>query len=73
MCLSVLPLVESLASSLSQNTIIGLVIVLIASVLNALGLNLTKLDHTRQQIIPKRERRKEYLRILWLAGMGTYM
>lgn len=41
--------------------------------LNAFGLNLTKLDHMRQQAIPKRERRKEYLRLLWLAGMGTYI
>lgn len=57
----------------SQNTIIGLIIVLAASLLNAFGLNLTKLDHVRQQAIPKRERKKEYLRVLWLAGMGMYM
>ncbi|ORY27172.1 hypothetical protein BCR39DRAFT_538725 [Naematelia encephala] len=55
------------------NTLLGLVIVLVASCLNALGLNLTKLDHVRQQSIPKRQRRKEYMRILWLAGMGTYI
>ncbi|KAK1924848.1 hypothetical protein DB88DRAFT_534894 [Papiliotrema laurentii] len=55
------------------NTIIGLIIVLIASLLNALGLNLTKLDHVRQQAIPKRERRREIFRVLWLAGMGTYI
>ncbi|WOO84441.1 uncharacterized protein LOC62_06G007959 [Vanrija pseudolonga] len=55
------------------NTLIGLVIVLGASVLNALGLNLTKLDHLQQQGIPKRQRKKEYLRGLWLAGMGIYV
>ncbi|ORX39949.1 hypothetical protein BD324DRAFT_615617 [Kockovaella imperatae] len=55
------------------NTLLGLVIVLIASVLNAFGLNLTKLDHMRQQAIPRRERKKDYLRLLWLAGMGTYI
>lgn len=41
--------------------------------LNALGLNLTKLDHQKQQAIPKRQRAKEYMRPLWLAGMGIYM
>ncbi|WWD15965.1 hypothetical protein CI109_100389 [Kwoniella shandongensis] len=55
------------------NTFIGLIIVLIASLLNALGLNLTKLDHVRQQGIPKRQRKKDWMRILWLAGMGTYI
>nr|XP_018263783.1 uncharacterized protein I303_03656 [Kwoniella dejecticola CBS 10117]OBR85941.1 hypothetical protein I303_03656 [Kwoniella dejecticola CBS 10117] len=55
------------------NTIIGLLIVLVASVFNALGLNLTKLDHVRQQGIPKRQRKKEWMRILWLSGMGMYM
>ncbi|KAL1406867.1 hypothetical protein Q8F55_006276 [Vanrija albida] len=55
------------------NTFIGLFIVLGASVLNALGLNLTKLDHLQQQGIPKRQRKKEYLRGLWLAGMGIYI
>jgi hypothetical protein len=40
---------------------------------NAFGLNLTKMDHMRQQSIPKRERKQDYLRILWLAGMGMYM
>lgn len=56
-----------------QNTFIGLLIVLASSVFNALGLNMTKLDHVRQQSIPKRQRKKEYLRLLWLSGMGMYM
>ncbi|KAL0250399.1 hypothetical protein I308_102572 [Cryptococcus tetragattii IND107] len=55
------------------NTFIGLFIVLASSVLNALGLNMTKLDHVRQQSIPKRQRKKEYMRLLWLSGMGMYI
>jgi hypothetical protein len=48
-------------------------VVLAASALNAFGLNITKLDHTRQQSLPRRERRQEWMRPLWLAGMGMYM
>ncbi|WVO22008.1 uncharacterized protein IAS62_003328 [Cryptococcus decagattii] len=55
------------------NTFIGLFIVLASSVFNALGLNMTKLDHVRQQSIPKRQRKKEYMRLLWLSGMGMYI
>ncbi|WVQ71665.1 hypothetical protein IAR50_001205 [Cryptococcus sp. DSM 104548] len=55
------------------NTFIGLLIVLVSSVFNALGLNLTKLDHIKQQHIPRRQRKKEYLRVLWLSGMGMYI
>ncbi|KAK8869760.1 hypothetical protein IAR55_000328 [Kwoniella newhampshirensis] len=62
-----------LEGNYALNTFIGLIIVLAASVLNALGLNLTKLDHVRQQGIPKRQRKKDWMRILWLAGMGTYI
>lgn len=76
--------------------IIGLVIVILASILNAAGLNLTKLDHVRHPIhylftvciftelptptlqvrtseIPKVDRRKDWLRPLWLLGMVLYM
>ncbi|BEI83663.1 hypothetical protein CcaverHIS002_0402670 [Cutaneotrichosporon cavernicola] len=31
------------------------------------------LDHQKQQGIPKRQRAKEYMRPLWLAGMGIYI
>lgn len=60
-------------SSHAQNTIIGLLIVLGASVLNAFGLNLTKLDHLQNSAIPRAQRKKEYLRPLWLGGMGIYI
>ncbi|KAI0633717.1 hypothetical protein C8Q77DRAFT_1116551 [Trametes polyzona] len=53
--------------------IIGLAIVTLASILNAAGLNLTKLDHVRTSAIPKSARRKEYLRPLWLLGMILYI
>lgn len=53
--------------------VIGLGIVLLASVLNAGGLNLTKLDHVRCADIPPAARRSEWLRPLWVLGMLLYM
>ncbi|OCB88473.1 hypothetical protein A7U60_g4381 [Sanghuangporus baumii] len=53
--------------------IIGVSIVLLASILNAGGLNLTKLDHVRTSAMPKASRRKEWLRPLWLLGMILYI
>ncbi|QRW21478.1 Magnesium transporter NIPA [Rhizoctonia solani] len=54
--------------------IIGLCIVTLSSVLNAGGLNLTKLDHVRQNALPKASRqKKDYLRPLWLIGMILYI
>ena len=53
--------------------IIGLSIILLASVLNAAGLNLTKLDHVRTSAIPKHARKRDWMRPLWLLGMVLYM
>ncbi|KIJ67914.1 hypothetical protein HYDPIDRAFT_148005 [Hydnomerulius pinastri MD-312] len=53
--------------------IIGLAIILLASILNAAGLNLTKLDHVRTSAIPKAARRRDWLRPLWLLGMILYI
>ena len=53
--------------------VIGLGIVLLASVLNAGGLNLTKLDHVRCAGVPQCARRSEWLRPLWVLGMVLYM
>ncbi|KAH9894921.1 hypothetical protein C8Q73DRAFT_745326 [Cubamyces lactineus] len=53
--------------------IIGLAIITLASILNAAGLNLTKLDHVRTSAIPKSARRREFLRPLWLLGMILYI
>ena len=52
---------------------IGLCIILVASILNAAGLNLTKLDHVRTSAIPKSARRRDWMRPLWLLGMFLYM
>ncbi|KAL4074114.1 hypothetical protein V8B97DRAFT_1932114 [Scleroderma yunnanense] len=53
--------------------IIGFAIIMLASVLNAAGLNLTKLDHVRTSAIPKHARRRDWLRPLWLLGMILYV
>ncbi|EIN11788.1 hypothetical protein PUNSTDRAFT_119034 [Punctularia strigosozonata HHB-11173 SS5] len=53
--------------------IIGLSIVLLASILNAAGLNITKVDHVRTSAIPKASRRRDWLRPLWLLGMILYI
>ncbi|KAH9978791.1 hypothetical protein BGW80DRAFT_1134172, partial [Lactifluus volemus] len=53
--------------------IIGLSIIILASVLNAAGLNLTKLDHVQSRAIPKSARKRDLLRPLWLLGMLLYI
>ncbi|KAG2119540.1 uncharacterized protein F5147DRAFT_601741 [Suillus discolor] len=53
--------------------IIGLAIILLASILNAAGLNITKLDHVRTSTIPKSARRRDWLRPLWLLGIVLYI
>ncbi|KAF5321837.1 hypothetical protein D9619_001866 [Psilocybe cf. subviscida] len=53
--------------------IIGLAIILVASILNAAGLNLTKLDHVRTKSIPKSAQKKDWQRPLWLLGILLYI
>ncbi|KAF8590987.1 hypothetical protein K439DRAFT_1381430 [Ramaria rubella] len=53
--------------------IIGLSIILGASLMNAGGLNLTKLDHSRQAVLPKASRKRDWVRPLWLLGMLLYI
>lgn len=53
--------------------IIGLAIILLASILNAAGLNITKLDHVRTSTVPKSARRADWLRPLWLLGIILYI
>ncbi|KAJ7647271.1 hypothetical protein FB45DRAFT_892927 [Roridomyces roridus] len=53
--------------------IIGLAIILGASILNAAGLNITKLDHVRVSSIPKASRKADWMRPLWLLGMVLYI
>ncbi|EAU91775.2 hypothetical protein CC1G_04543 [Coprinopsis cinerea okayama7 len=52
---------------------IGLSIILLASIMNAAGLNLTKYDHVRMSALPKSERRKDWMRPIWLLGMLLYI
>ncbi|GAA5981382.1 hypothetical protein JCM11641_005301 [Rhodosporidiobolus odoratus] len=53
--------------------IIGLLITLAASLANALGLNITKLDFTRQEQIPVSQRRPDFLRPYWVLGLVLYI
>lgn len=53
--------------------LIGLSIILLASLLNAAGLNLTKLDHVHASALPLHARPNECHRPLWLLGIILYM
>lgn len=53
--------------------IIGFSIILVASIMNAGGLNLVKLDMVRTMALPKAQRRRDWLRPLWLIGMLLYI
>lgn len=54
--------------------VIGLVLALGSSALQALGLNLAKLDLARNAALPPSERRsRDWTRPLWLAGMALYI
>ena len=53
--------------------IIGLLICVGASVVQAAGVNVLKLDHVRSESVPPSQRRREFLRPLWLAGMLLYI
>lgn len=53
--------------------VIGLLISLAASLTNALGLNITKLDYNRQAVLPPSQRKPDYLRPYWLLGLILYI
>ncbi|KZO93096.1 hypothetical protein CALVIDRAFT_540349 [Calocera viscosa TUFC12733] len=53
--------------------IIGALIILAASAMNAAGLNITKMDHVRTAATPKHARRSQFLRPLWVLGMSLYI
>ena len=44
-----------------------------ASVLNALGLNITKLDFQRQELLPPSARKPDWMRPYWLLGLALYI
>lgn len=53
--------------------LIGLGITLLASLLNALGINIQKLDHVRHLSVPSSQRRPEFLRPVWVVGLLIYI
>lgn len=61
------------ATYTSLDFVIGLAITLGASTLQALGLNLTKLDHQRNERIPKSQRKPDYMRVrLASSALSSY-
>ncbi|KZT54231.1 hypothetical protein CALCODRAFT_439009 [Calocera cornea HHB12733] len=53
--------------------LIGALIILAASAMNAAGLNITKMDHVKTHAQPKHARRSQLLRPLWILGMSLYI
>ncbi|KAK9720402.1 hypothetical protein K7432_004199 [Basidiobolus ranarum] len=52
--------------------IIGFIVSLAASFLNALGLNIMKRDHSRNEALPVEYQRHEFLRVSWHIGLYLY-
>lgn len=63
----------SLISYSAVDFVIGLLITLGASLINALGLNITKLDFNRQEALPPASRRPDWQRPFWLLGLILYI
>ncbi|KAI8598727.1 hypothetical protein EDD21DRAFT_308994, partial [Dissophora ornata] len=55
------------------DTLIGLIVSLIASIMNAAGLNLLKLDHVRNSVCSQERQRHECGRPLWHVGLYLYV
>ncbi|KAI7903598.1 uncharacterized protein BX663DRAFT_507038 [Cokeromyces recurvatus] len=53
--------------------IIGIIVSLGASIMDALGLNILKLDHVKESQRPKGLRRSDCGRPLWHVGLSTYI
>ncbi|GAA6003681.1 hypothetical protein JCM10207_003544 [Rhodosporidiobolus poonsookiae] len=52
---------------------VGFLITIGASLANALGLNIQKLDFTRQEALPPNQRKPDFLRPYWLLGIILYI
>lgn len=52
---------------------IGLTIILIASLMNSIGLNIVQKDHLHNQSLPKVSQRRDLKRPLWILGMSLYI
>ena len=55
------------------NVIIGFLVSLTASIMNALGLNLLQLDHVKNSSKPLRDQVNECARPLWHLGLYIYI
>jgi hypothetical protein len=60
------PDTNSLHALSALDFVIGLLVTLGASVFNSAGLNITKLDFVRQEMIPPSQRRPDFLRPYWV-------
>lgn len=52
---------------------IGLIIILVASLMNSIGLNIVQKDHLHNQSLPKNTQRRDLKRPLWIMGMSLYI
>ncbi|KAG0303189.1 hypothetical protein BGZ98_006909 [Dissophora globulifera] len=63
----------SVTGSAFVDFVIGFAVSLIASVMNAAGLNLLKLDHVRNSSVPAERQRNECGRPMWHVGLYLYI
>lgn len=63
----------TVTSSAFLDFVIGFAVSLIASVMNAAGLNLLKLDHVRNSAQPTERQRNECGRPMWHIGLYLYI
>ncbi|KAF9145881.1 hypothetical protein BG015_011763 [Linnemannia schmuckeri] len=63
----------TVTSSAFLDFVIGFAVSLIASVMNAAGLNLLKLDHVRNSALPTERQRNECGRPMWHIGLYLYI
>lgn len=59
--------------SSAGNTVIGIIVSLSASALDAIGLNLMRKDHVANMQLPESQRRPDFKRKLWLLGLIFYV
>ncbi|KAF9920899.1 hypothetical protein FBU30_009134 [Linnemannia zychae] len=63
----------AVTSSAFLDFVIGFAVSLVASVMNAAGLNLLKLDHVRNSALPVERQRNECGRPMWHIGLYLYI
>ncbi|KAK9685093.1 hypothetical protein K7432_015631 [Basidiobolus ranarum] len=60
-------------TSMIANYIIGFIVSLCASIIDAFGTNLMKRDHSRNEMLPPDQRKHEFLRWGWHLGLYCYI